>query len=65
MDRLENQLKAAYYSGFEDDHERVKAVLDGATIDNEIWLLWLPHKPISNMIMQIYGGENIKIEAIW
>ncbi|AIB51855.1 hypothetical protein E24_00156 [Faustovirus] len=67
MALFENKLKAVYYGGFEDNHEAVKRILIDNEIkpDDQIWLLWLPHKPISNSMIQKYGGDRINIEAEW
>jgi hypothetical protein len=65
MDHLEKQLKAVYYDGFEDNYKGIEKILIDATIDDEIWLLWLPHKPLSNMVMQTYGKGNIKVDSTW
>ncbi|QJX71414.1 hypothetical protein F-S17_0150 [Faustovirus] len=63
MEQLEQRLKAAYYGSFEDNYKGIEQILIDATINDEIWLLWLPHKPMSNVIMQTYGKGKLKIES--
>mgnify|MGYP006879917463 CR=1 FL=1 len=72
MAHLESRLKAAYYGGFDDNYETIKNILISSesngeigNLEEEIWLLWLPHKPLSNNIIQQYGNKRINIEAKW
>jgi hypothetical protein len=67
MALFESRLKAAYYDGFEDNYLAVKNILseqEFAESNDDIWLLWLPHKPLSSHIIQQYGGNKVSIDVI-